>query len=401
VIVRDGVITDVAPAHTRIPAKEASTSAFGGGALVVTLPDDETLLPGLIDSHNHPALCADVPDYLLRMDDPYEQLFLRALRNFQLTLGAGVTTVRCLGERGFVDVLYRQAVEEGLALGPRIKTCTRGFRTERGHGFLATPIATVEALQHGLVENARMGADFAKLFVTGTVLIDGVMPSFLTRDEIQMAVETAHGLGHDVTVHAVGGQGLHDCLDAGVDCIEHGYFIDDAAIAKIRARDAWLVITSGVFFDDEAVDNHHSQETRDAFRAQRAIVRDCLAGAVSAGLNIAAGTDGLVGKLANEVRFLTEIGMTPLQAVRAATVQGARLLHLDDTIGSLTVGKRADIISVRGNPAEDISALTRVHLVMKDGVRLDPLLDQMSTLVPSPDPLRHEGPQLVASLARS
>jgi imidazolonepropionase-like amidohydrolase len=126
-----------------------------------------------------------------------------------------------------------------------------------------------------------------------------------------------------------------------------------------------------------------------------------LAGAVSAGLNIAVGTDGLVGKLANEVRFLTEIGMTPLQAVRAATVQGARLLHLDDTIGSLAVGKRADIISVRGNPAEDMSALTRVHLVMKDGVRLDPLLDQMATLTRNPDPLRHEGPRLVASRARS
>ncbi len=393
VIVQDGIITAVGPAEA---------TAIPDGATVVDLPDDETVLPGLIDSHHHPPLCGYMRDYLLCMNDPYEQLFLRALRNFQITLRAGITTVRCVGEKGFVDVLYRQAVEQGVALGPRIKTCTRGFRTERGHGFLGTPFATIADLRRGLVENAEAGADFAKLFVTGTVLIDGNMPSFMARDEIEAAVETAHGLGHDVTVHAVGGQGLRDCLEGGVDCIEHGYFIDDAAIAAMRARGVWLVVTSGVFFDDDAIDNHHSPEARDAFRAQRSIVRERLARAVAAGVNIAVGTDGLVGKVANEVRFLTEIGMPPLQALCAATIQGARLLRLEDTVGSLTVGKRADIISVRGNPAEDVAALRQVRLVMKDGVRLDPILDQMDTLArESAASIHRHARPLVAAPARA
>ncbi len=345
-------------------------------AEVLALPGDETLLPGLVDSHNHPSLCWYLKNYLLLMEDPREILFLRAIRNLRMNLRSGVTSIRCLAEKGFVDVLYRQAVEEDLVLGPRIKTCTRGFRMQRGHGFLGTPVNSIEELRQGLKENVDAGADFLKFFATGTVLVDGRMPAFMTREEIQATVDAGHQLGKRVAVHAVGGQGLHDCLSAGVDCVEHGYFIDDEAIAKLKADDRWLVITSGIFFDDEALSNLHSGELQEALFSQRPIVRECLGKAVDAGLNVAVGTDGLVGKLAQEVRFLTEIGMTPLEAIRAATLQGARLMDADGEIGTLQVGKRADIISVAGDPLEDISALGDVRLVMKNGRRLDPVLDQ-------------------------
>jgi imidazolonepropionase-like amidohydrolase len=340
-------------------------------AEVIALPDDETLLPGLVDSHNHPSLCWYLKDFLLLMEDPREILFLRAIRNLRMNLRSGVTSIRCLAEKGFVDVLYRQAVEEGLVLGPRIKTCTRGFRSHRGHGFLGTPVNNIEELRQGLKENVDAGADFLKFFATGTVLVDGQVPAFMTREEIQATVNAGHQLGKQVTVHAVGGQGLHDCLSAGVDCVEHGYFIDDEAIAELKAHDRWLVITSGIFFDDEALSNLHSRELQEAFFSQRPIVRESLSKAVEAGLNVAVGTDGLVGKLAHEVRFLTEIGMSPLEAIRAATLQGARLMAAEGEIGSLQVGKRADIISVAGDPLEDISALSEVRLVMKNGRRLE------------------------------
>jgi imidazolonepropionase-like amidohydrolase len=310
------------------------------------------------------------------MEDPREILFLRALRNLRMNLRSGVTSIRCLAEKGFVDILYRQAVEEGLVLGPRIKTCTRGFRSQRGHGFLGTPVNSIEELRQGLKENVDAGADFLKFFATGTVLVDGQVPAFMTREEIQATVNAGHQLGKRVAVHAVGGQGLHDCLSAGVDCVEHGYFIDDEAIAKLKADDRWLVITSGIFFDDEALGNLHSKELQEALFSQRPIVRESLGKVVEAGLNVAVGTDGLVGKLAQEVRFLTEIGMTPLEAIRAATLEGARLMDADGEIGSLQVGKRADIISVVGDPLEDISALSDVRLVMKNGRRLDPVLGE-------------------------
>jgi imidazolonepropionase-like amidohydrolase len=343
-------------------------------AEVVALPGDETLLPGLVDSH--PSLCWYLKNFLLLMEDPYEILFLRALRNLRINLRSGVTSIRCLAEKGFVDILYRQAVEEGLVLGPRIKTCTRGFRMQRGHGFLGTPVNSIEELRQGLKENVDAGADFLKFFATGAVLIDGQVPSFMTQEEIRATVNAGHQLGKRVTVHAVGGQGLHDCLNAGVDCVEHGYFIDEEAIAKLKADDRWLVITSGILFDDEALSNLHSRELQEAHASQRPIVRESLSKAVEAGLNVAVGTDGLVGKLAQEVRFLTEIGLTHLEAIRAATLQGARLMDADREIGSLQVGKRADIISVAGNPLEDISALSDVRLVMKNGWRLDPVLDE-------------------------
>src|SRR5215217_8103725 len=327
------------------------------GTEVITLPDNETLLPGLVDGHNHPSLCWYLKNFLTLVNDPHEHLFLRAIRNFHINLCSGVTSIRCLAEKGFVDLLYRRAVEQGLVIGPRIKTCTRGFRFERGHGFLGTPVQSVEELRRGFAENVKAGADFLKFFVTGSVLVDREMPSFMTQDEIQAAVDAAHDLGKEVAVHAVGGQGLHDCLSAGVDCIEHGYFVDD-----------------------EAIDNLHSRELREALREQRPLVRETLTEAINADLKVAVGTDGLVGKIADEICFLVAAGMTSLEAIRVATLQGARLLGIDDEAGSLERGNRADVISVVGNPLEDVSVLENVHLVMKDGQRLDLILDQMSTL---------------------
>jgi len=198
-------------------------------------------------------------------------------------------------------------------------TCTRGFRSERGHGFLGLPVLDVDQLENGFAENVEAGADFLKFFVTGTTLVDGHVPSFLSREEIREAVRAAHRLGKKVTVHAVGGEGLHDCLDAGVDCIEHGYFADDEAIAKMRDRGIPLVITSGVFFDEEALENHHEPQ---AFREQRSKVYERLAAAFEGGVDIAVGTDGMVGKLAKEVRFLSGVGASAEKAIRAATLRG-------------------------------------------------------------------------------
>jgi imidazolonepropionase-like amidohydrolase len=129
------------------------------GTEVITLPDNETLLPGLIDGHNHPSLCWYLENFLTLVNDPHEHLFLRAIRNFHINLRSGVTSIRCLAEKGYVDLLYRRAVEEGLVIGPRIKTCTRGFRFERGHGFLGTPVQSVEELRRGFAENVKAGAD--------------------------------------------------------------------------------------------------------------------------------------------------------------------------------------------------------------------------------------------------
>lgn len=345
-------------------------------AETIYLPDNETLLPGLVDSHNHPSLCWYLRDYLLLMEDPEQTLFLRALRNFRINLLSGVTTIRCLSEKEFVDLLYRMAVEEGLVLGPRIRTCTRGLRSERGHGFLGTPVSGIKELRQAMHENVEAGADFLKFFVTGTVLVDGIMPCFMTESEIQAAVDTSHELGKLATVHAVGGEGLHRCLDAGVDCVEHGYFVDDEALAKLEATGRWLVITSGIFFDDEALRNLHSRELREALVSQRPLVRDSLSRAVASGVNITVGTDGLVGKLAAEIRFLVCMGMSPLNAIRAATLQGARLLGLEQEIGSIQKGKRADLISVVGDPIKNVSALEEVRLVMKNGWRIDQALRQ-------------------------
>jgi imidazolonepropionase-like amidohydrolase len=142
----------------------------------------------------------------------------------------------------------------------------------------------------------------------------------------------------------------------------------------MRDRGIPLVITSGVFFDEEALENHHQPQ---AFREQRYKVYERLAAAFEGGVDIAVGTDGMVGKLANEVRFLSGLGASAEKAVRAATLRGADIAGLGATVGTIEPGKRADVISVSGNPCEDLRSLDYVGLVMMSGKRIDPVLQQM------------------------
>ena len=165
---------------------------------------------------------------------------------------------------------------------------------------------------------------------------------------------------------------------AGVDCIEHGYFVDDEAIARMKGAGCWLVITSASFLTMKQSTICIAGTCGKLFESS-GLVRETLTKAINADLKVAVGTDGLVGKIADEICFLVAAGMTSLDH-QGSDTRSARLLGIDDEAGSLERGKRADVISVVGNPLEDVSVLENVHLVMKDGQRLDLILDQMSTL---------------------
>ena len=341
---------------------------FGTGEKIPVLDClGQTLLPGLIDCHNHLSLDPRLEDYLHRMADPVPALTLRAVETMKIDLRAGVTTSRCMGDKGFLDVACKKAVEEGRIEGPRLLVATRGIRAHHGHGFVGYPFSGADQIRDAVRENVLAGADLIKLYITGTLKGDRGLPSYFSPEEIRTAVEEAHRMGLAVATHCIGGIGFAWALEAGIDVIEHGYFLTDADIELFaRTPGRWLVLTPSIFFTDERIRTLPKNLVEGHLR-QRDEVRQRMEAVVRAGVPFAAGTDAMHGGLAREVQYLVEFGATPARALAAATIDAARVCGLDREIGTIEPGKSADLIGVRGNPLADVGAFGRVGAVVCRG----------------------------------
>ncbi len=327
---------------------------------------DQTLLPGLIDCHNHLSLDPRLENYLYRMADPVPALTLRACETMKIDLRSGVTTSRCLGDKGFLDAECKKAVSEGRIEGPRLLIATRGIRAFHGHGFVGYPFGGVEQIRTAVRENISAGADLIKIYITGTLRGPRGVPSYFSIEEIQTAVDEAHRVGIPVATHCIGGVGLEWALETGIDTIEHGYFLTDREIDLLAKSDSWLVMTPSIFFTDARVQTLPTGLI-DGHLRQRDEVGQRMKAAIKAGVKFAVGTDGMHGGLAQEIQYLVDFGATPIQALMAATCHAARVCGLEESIGTLEPGKCTDIIGVKGNPADDIGALKRVKTVISCG----------------------------------
>jgi len=324
---------------------------------------DQTLLPGLIDCHNHLSLDPRLENYLYRMADPVPALTLRACETMKIDLRSGVTTSRCLGDKGFLDAECKKAVSEGRIEGPRILVATRGIRAFHGHGFVGYPFGGVEQIRTAVRENISAGADLIKIYITGTLRGPKGIPSYFSKEEIQAAVDEAHRVGIPVATHCIGGVGLEWALETGIDTIEHGYFLTDREIDLLAKSDSWLVMTPSIFFTEARIRTlpphlieGHSQQRDEVGQRMKA--------AIKAGVKFAVGTDGMHGGIAQEIQYLMDFGATPNQALMAGTCHAAKVCGLEESIGTLEPGKFGDIIGVKGNPLENIAALKRVKTVI-------------------------------------
>jgi imidazolonepropionase-like amidohydrolase len=327
---------------------------------------DLTLLPGLIDCHNHLSLDPTLENYLYRMNDSIPELTLRATTTMAVDLRSGVTTSRCLGDKGFLDIECKKAVNSGLLPGPRLLVATRGVRAPHGHGFVGYPFSGVEQIRNVVRENLAAGADVIKIFLTGTLRDPKGISCYFSKEEIQAAVDEAHRLGVPVAAHCIGGIGLEWALETGIDTIEHGYFLTDKEIDLLAKSGSWLVMTPSIFFTDARIRTLPTHMVEGHLR-QRDEVAQRMRAAIKAGIQFAVGTDGMHGGLAQEIQYLVDFGATPIQALMAATCHAARVCRLEECIGTLEPGKYADIIGVIGNPLEDIAALKRVKTVVSMG----------------------------------
>ena len=343
-----------------------------------------TVLPGLTDAHTHlTGNPQDAGPQALGISLP--RATLTGARNARITLEAGFTTVRNVGAEGYSDVALRDAIDAGDVPGPRMLVSGPPLGITGGHcdeNFLpfdfhysAEGVADgVEGVQHKVRETIKYGADLIKICATGGVLSHGDNPqaSQYTLEEMKAIVADAHRLGPKVAAHAHGAQGILWASQAGVDSIEHGSYIDDAAIAEMKKDGTYLVPTLYLadWFLEHAEQVHVPPEMIAKGRTVMAAARKNVAHAFASGVKVAFGTDAAVyphGLNAHEFAVMVKLGMSPLQSIQAATINAADLLGWSDKIGALEPGKWGDIIAVDGDPLQDVTTLEHVKFVMKGG----------------------------------
>jgi imidazolonepropionase-like amidohydrolase len=372
-VIEDGRIVSAGPsAEARVPAD----------AVRIELPN-ATVLPGLIDAHTHLTMEPKFGYERLAISIPREALI--GAKNARLTLMAGFTTVRNVGASGFSDVALRDAINSGDVPGPRLLVSGPALSVTGGHcdnnmlpsEYHATSDGVADGIaevQHKVRENIKYGADLIKVCATGGVLSLGDNPqhSQYTLEEMKAIVTDAHRLGRKVAAHAHGAEGIRWAAEAGVDSIEHGSYIDDAGIAAMKEHGTYLVPT--LYLGDWMIDNAGLTHLPPPLMAKAVEVipqaRKNIAHAFASGVKVAFGTDAAVyphGMNAHEFAVMVRLGLTPLQAIQAATINAADLLGWSGRVGTLEAGAWADIVAVDGDPLKDVTTLERVKFVMKGG----------------------------------
>lgn len=359
VIVRDGKIEEIVP-QAECPAVE--------GAEVIDLKNT-TLMPGMIECHNHLSIDATIPEHLELLAWSTEcELTLIALDGFRKDLMSGVTTARCMGDRFYIDVTLKKLIEQGKVVGPKLLAAGIGMKGSHGAGYIGSPHCGPEEIRKTARENLKKGVDLLKLFITPGVPDpeSEFVPSFLSLEEIAMAVSEAARKNLPVAAHCIGGQGLKDCIDGGVQVIEHMYMCTPQDAEWLANSKCIVDFTSGIFLDPT---REETLSANNAYRVRknRPRVRERLKLLMSTGVPYVLGTDAYHGYLYREVGYAVKLGSDIVTALKGVTSNAAKVCGLGDRIGSLKKGYAADIIAVDGNPLTDVECLANVPFVMQDG----------------------------------
>ena len=387
VLIQRGVVVGVGPQHAVLPPQDAPVDVLDYGS--------RSILPGLIDSHVHLIGIGDgrTGDDLTSLPD--EILTLQAAQNARLHLHSGVTTVRDCGAKNRTTHFLRQAVRMGIAQSPRLLLSLRPMAIIGGHlsyfGIQATGVDECRAAVRQLIKE---GADFIKITATGgsTSTSYPFLPSFDV-DELTAIVEAAHRFGKHAAAHCASSQGMVNALDAGVDTIIHAYHKDPDGSWNFRQDIASRTAEQGVFVNPTMHQARNrlwrleeKAKTRpltpaettalDDGRRDQEIRREQVARMIESGVKLTAGSDSAwshlpMGLFHHEIQAHVEAGLSPLQAIVSATSDAAKSCWIDDQVGALQPGKRADILIVDGDPSQDIDALANVVDVFQDGARID------------------------------
>jgi imidazolonepropionase-like amidohydrolase len=394
-VIKAGKLIDVASGRVRndqvIVVQDGRISAVGAagatavppGATVIDL-SNKTVLPGLIDTHTHVTGDPTLPPFFgYGISVPREAL--QGARFAKDTLLSGVTTIRNVGASGYADVALRDAIIAGDVIGPRMLASGPAIGITGGHcdsNMLAPEYAErgegvangVDAVRAMVRKNVKYGADVIKYCGTGGVFSKGDTPGAqqYTPEEVAALVDEAHMAGRRVAVHAHGAAGIKVALKAGVDTIEHASLIDDEGLELAKKNGAWLSMD---IYNTEYTQTAGPKrgELEEFLRKDREVAqaqRDNFRKAVQKGIKLTLATDTGVFPHADapkQLAFMVQYGMTPMQALQAATKVGAEALGIEQTAGQIAAGYSADIVAVTTNPLDDIHAMDHVEFVMKQG----------------------------------
>jgi imidazolonepropionase-like amidohydrolase len=372
----DGRITSIA---------DARTVRWGNDVKHIDL-GDRTLLPGLIDMHVHLDSPADIGGYRgLEFTDSFWGM--TAVGNARAMLDAGFTTVRNVGSGNRNDIGLKQAIDSGYAVGPRIVPAGYALGATGGHCDSTFLPPSLEKPQEGVADSSdglryqvrrqrKYGSEVIKICATGGVFSRNTEPGQqqLSEEHMRVIADEAHQWGIRVAAHAHGAEGIKAAVKAGIDTIEHASLVDDEGIklAAARTRPVWFSMDifntdytqsegakNGVLEDNLRKDREIAQAQRDNFRK-----------AHKAGVKMVFGSDAGVmphGTAGGQFRYMVEYGMTPLEAIQAATRNGAQALGREKDVGAIAVGRYADIIAVDGDPLKDVRELESIDAVVKGG----------------------------------
>lgn len=352
---------------------------------------EHTVLPGLMDMHTHLQSQHSKDSYTEKFFMDQADYALRSTQYAKLTLMAGFTTVRDLGDNGVNSIALRKAIDQGWISGPRIFTVGKSLATTGGHadptnalrgdyrrdpGPLEGVINGVDDARKAVRQRYKDGADLIKLTATGGVLsmaANGQNPQF-TPEELAAVVATAKDYGMTVAVHAHGTEGIKRAILAGVDSIEHGTYMTDETIELMKKHGTYWVPTN-MAGEWVAMKSKEAGYFPAIVRPKAAAIgpqmKATFAKGYAAGVKIAFGTDSGVsphGDNAHEFELMVEGGMPPMKAIQSATLVASQLLRVEDRLGTVEPRKIADLVAVKGNPLEDISLMKSVVFVMKEGV---------------------------------
>jgi imidazolonepropionase-like amidohydrolase len=366
---------------------DARTVRWGSDVKHINL-SGKTLLPGLIDMHVHLDGPADIGGYRgLEFTDSFWGM--TAVGNAHAMLKAGFTTVRNVGSGNRNDIGLKQAIENGYAVGPRIVPAGYALGATGGHcdsTFLPPSLEkskkeegiadSPDELRYQVRRQRKYGAEVIKVCATGGVFSRNTEPGQqqLTESELRVIADEAHQWGIRVAAHAHGGDGIKAAVKAGIDTIEHASLVDDEGIklAAARARPVWfsMDIYNTEYTQAEGAKNGVLEDNLRKDREVAQIQRDNFRKAHKAGVKMVFGSDAGVmphGEIGKQFRVMVEYGMTPLEAIQAATRNGAQALGREKDVGAISVGRFADIIAVDGDPLADVRELESVDAVVKSG----------------------------------
>ena len=379
IFITDGRITNIA---------DARTVRWGSDVRHINL-SGKTVLPGLIDMHVHLDSNPLYGGYTgLQFTDSFWAI--QGTANARAMLKAGFTTIRNVGSENYADVGYKQAIEEGLIAGPRIVPGAHSLGATGGHcdstylppSFKSKGVAVgdgAQELRRIVREQRKYGAEVIKICATGGVFSRNTEPGQqqLSEDEMRAIADEAHQWGLKVAAHAHGAAGIKAAIRAGIDTIEHASLVDDEGIKLAAARKQPVWFSMDIYNTDYTqAEGKKNGVLEDNLRKDREIAqiqRDNFHKAHAAGVKMVFGSDAGVmphGTAAGQFRVMVQYGMTPIEAIRAATLNAAEALGRSKDVGAIEVGRYGDLIAVEGDPLQDVTVLTKVTDVIKGGARV-------------------------------